>query len=574
MCHVMMVILNTTIFYISLLLITVIASSTEEVSWEPAPRDILDASLLPYERCLLTLSPEDFIAKSIFSQPKCDKYIDEEFKKLPKRCWLAAKHQHQDDGLCVYPREVFINDMKRACRPLQSRDGIKNYWSNLPSYSRSYDSVKGSTNQVGSKKLGSPANVFYQTAKKLGFDIVAFAGDSMAVLFGQRLACASMRSNVSSVSVHQNFFSAKESGATVTVHDIGDDRGTIIHIAVYKLLSTIGTLTRPMRVKKGTVATVITTATTATTTATATASTSTGTRTTATGTSRVNDVVNVHTRRRLSSGKSQGKRHKAEAYFEGSHLKGIIQTCVKDCKDEECWDQVVANGSAHAFHLAQRNESCFQSYVKSSIKQRILHDFRGGKKWSRTLHLVVLPIIEKKDWEMEPFAQAIYSVALQIRSLGSKIIIISPFSQHFYGNKMGLYSSNASSSSSSSSSFSFSPSSSSSSISTSSASTPSSSMARNVHPPVCSAHPSRMIGREHPDVRNFFHEMHRIDPMWRSLIGYFDMFSLSAPWSDLHSEQKSTGWAVDCTHYIYTPLMFDRVWFELSSYLLKHQQKE
>jgi len=214
-----------------LLFVVLLFSAYSEVltTWEPAPLNILEAALLPYEKCLLNLPTTDFVPKSIFSQTKCESLIDEQLKKLPQRCWLAAKHQHQNDGLCVYPRQVFINDVRQKCRPLESRSQIKYYWSNLPSYSTSYhhdeekfekENAKGNAKGRGKGRAkggniksillsDAPASKFYQAAKRKGFEIIAFAGDSMAVLFGQRLACASMRQNVSSVSVFQNFFSAR-----------------------------------------------------------------------------------------------------------------------------------------------------------------------------------------------------------------------------------------------------------------------------------------------------------------------------------------------------------------------------
>jgi hypothetical protein len=62
-----------------------------------------------------------------------------------------------------------------------------------------------------------------------------------------------------------------------------------------------------------------------------------------------------------------------------------------------------------------------------------------GRKWSETLHLVVLPVIVKYDWEFIPLAKALNDLSNKISSFNSRIIVLAPYSQHFPYHSQGLF---------------------------------------------------------------------------------------------------------------------------------------
>ena len=155
-----------------------------------------------------------------------------------------------------------------------------------------------------------------------------------------------------------------------------------------------------------------------------------------------------------------------------------------------------------------------------------------------TLHFLLLPVALKYDWEFESIAIALNELAQKIYSHGSRIVVLAPFSQHFPSNPQGLYDNYTSTKNTNDSK-------------------------------ICKKHtkPFNSINI-HKDSYNFQLAMNKTNPKWRELLGFFESTTeISAPWDDLHPESKSYGWPVDCTHYAFQPLMFEKLWHSLGSYL-------
>ena len=136
-------------------------------------------------------------------------------------------------------------------------------------------------------------------------------------------------------------------------------------------------------------------------------------------------------------------------------------------------------------------------------------------------------------------AKAILELADTIHSINSRIVILSPFSQHFPSHPQGLYENFTS--------------------------------VKNLNETICQPHKIPYSeNNKHIDTINFINAMNKIDKNWEQKIGFYEGFtSMSSSWHDLHPESRSTGFSVDCTHYIFQPLMFEEIWLSLSNYLKK-----
>ena len=171
------------------------------------------------------------------------------------------------------------------------------------------------------------------------------------------------------------------------------------------------------------------------------------------------------------------------------------------------------------------------------------------EKWSSTLHIFVLPIIVKDAWEMKPVASALLSAAIALKAVNSKIMVLSPLSQHFAEHPMGHY------------------------VNISNRNTRAMAL-RQIDPTAnlldiipCKPHTQHLL--EHPDSIIFLNTIQQIDPNWRDWLGWLDITKWSLPWHDLHPESGSSGWAVDCTHYGYNPVMYDGIWRDLANQVNK-----
>lgn len=146
-----------------------------------------------------------------------------------------------------------------------------------------------------------------------------------------------------------------------------------------------------------------------------------------------------------------------------------------------------------------------------------------GKKWSDTLHLLILPVAIKYEWEFIPVAKALNNLAKSIFASNSRILVLSPFSQHFPYHPQGLYINQT-----------------------------------KIIPnqSVCVPHKipydKSSVKGMHIDSINFQIAMTDINPKWRDSIGFFEgLTTASSSWHDLHPEAKSYGTFYGCFPVIY-----------------------
>jgi hypothetical protein len=147
------------------------------------------------------------------------------------------------------------------------------------------------------------------------------------------------------------------------------------------------------------------------------------------------------------------------------------------------------------------NVTCRAAFASMKIYRHTKNMIRQHRKWGNTLHVLVLPIIIKEVWEYEPFAQAIVEVARNLQAISSRILVLTPFAQHYPVHPRGLY--------------------------------------NNFKWPeggerVCG--PRINSTGEHPDSFLMREALDRIDTNWTTYIGWFDIEPFSVPWFDLHPE--------------------------------------
>lgn len=180
----------------------------------------------------------------------------------------------------------------------------------------------------------------------------------------------------------------------------------------------------------------------------------------------------------------------------------------------------------------ERNETCALEFRSQHIYQKTFNHFKFNTRGSDTLYLVTIPIRLKFAWEYDPLAKAILEIAEGLRSFRSKIIVLSPFAQHFRSHPIGLYDNFTKPAFNSS---------------------------------ICGRH--QVHADDHPEAISFQQAVAKLDVQWKQKVGYFNLFQYSVPMYDLHSETHSTGWSVDCTHYFFQPTMFDAIWVDLGNYI-------
>lgn len=180
------------------------------------------------------------------------------------------------------------------------------------------------------------------------------------------------------------------------------------------------------------------------------------------------------------------------------------------------------------------NRTCAQEKQAQFIYSKTLKGFNVGPKWAHTLHLYVLPIKLKFAWEYEPLGKALYETAQLMQTFNSTLVVVSPFAQHFKSHPLGLY--------------------------------------ENFTKPAfeeksCGPHAYQAVSQftEHPEMILLKRALQTMDSKWHTVVRFFNLFPLTAPLHDLHSEGHSTGWSVDCTHYIFQPTMFDAIWVEITN---------
>lgn len=185
----------------------------------------------------------------------------------------------------------------------------------------------------------------------------------------------------------------------------------------------------------------------------------------------------------------------------------------------------------------ERNETCALEFRSQHIYQRTFNHFKFAARGSDTLYLVTIPIRLKFAWEYHPFAKAVLEISERLRPIRSKLIILSPFAQHFRSHPIGLYDNFTK---------------------------------PGFNSTICGAHQVHVD--DHPEAILFQQAIAKIDAKWQQKVGYFSLFQYSVPMYDLHSETHSTGWSVDCTHYFFQPTMFDAIWVDLGSYISRFSQ--
>jgi len=385
--------------------------------WEYAPKEVLKEAYFPYELCILE-SPELYnTSETPHTQSRCVHLLDKKLKSIPRRCWFGSRQQTADYGMCL--------NKWWGCQELQNRTGFTKYWSDLPK----------------SKTLHEID--FLASTKLHKFEMVAFAGDSMAVQLTQHLICKILRSKALYLRrIHTDLNIIKNGGNIATVF-INDKLNDDTDVAMFKLPSGIGT---------------------------------------------------SHVKGRFA-------------------MKGI---------DKEC----------------RGNSTCRSIFASNVIYSSTLKELKLSPKYKNTLHFILFPIINKLEWEYKPFAQAILHGAQQMKSIHSKIVILGPLLQHFPNHPMGLYTDDP--------------------------------YAKNGQPACV---PLTTVGfeKQHPDTMKMQQALLDLNPNWKDVIGWVDTAFVSEPWHDLHPELHATGWAVDCTHYSYSPLMFGPLWNRLTDYMKANQ---
>lgn len=221
----------------------------------------------------------------------------------------------------------------------------------------------------------------------------------------------------------------------------------------------------------------------------------------------------------------------------GVKIQGIEYACIK-------------NGTR------DRDISCLIEYAKAKIEEATYNEFlrfRNKDKWGTVLHIVILPIILKNEWEWEPFVRGM-TRGIRENNIENRFLILSPFAQHFYGNSQGMYGSHI---------------------------TKATSKQRaifghqfdhmiDVNQTIgdqifpCLAHHSS-TDFSSVDGDQFLRAMNAWSSTWPSNMKWLDVTHYSNPWYDLHPEAGSTGWIVDCTHYAYNPMMYDVIWREITT---------
>lgn len=180
------------------------------------------------------------------------------------------------------------------------------------------------------------------------------------------------------------------------------------------------------------------------------------------------------------------------------------------------------------------NSNCIKTFQSEYIFSHTLKQFNSGEKWGNTLHIYMLPIRIKHSWEYVPYAKALLMLAKANRKFRTRILVLSPFAQHFLSDPLGLYDNFT--------------------------------KPTNMLISVCGPHTIQNV-TEHPEMTLFKEAIQQVDSYWQKYIGTFDLLAYSRMMHDLHPETHSTGWSVDCTHFLFQPVMMDAVWLALSQYL-------
>lgn len=455
-------------------------SSSEIVPlWEPMTETQLQTIYFDYEICILKLRSEQYYYNyTIFNQPACNHLLQlksstssssssatlsgskldkvNNIQSIHKRCWLGAKQQRQDDGLCIgKPVHLLTEHEKRRyssttkerkyCIPLNQRLSFWNLWSHIPSYI-------------------NPLNSFLQSILKFKFELINFHGDSMSLQLAQHLLCQLMRRNVSSVQLFGDFFSVKsDGGVSAKLTNIVTNTPTTNSVSF-----------------------------------------------TSSSSSSSSSLMIMFKRNMNRMGCTDLREHQSGA------ITGAIQLC----------------GPRNPLNIT--NIQCIRDFQSDYIYTHTLQHFNSGAKWGNTSHIFMLPIRIKHAWEYIPYAKALLLLAKLNHKYRTRILILSPFAQHFLSHPIGLYHN----------------------------------FTKPVHmmTSVCGPHKVQNV-TEHPEMTLFKKAITSIDLNWSKYIGTFDLLTYSKMMYDLHPETHSTGWSVDCTHFVYQPVMMDAVWLALSEYL-------
>jgi hypothetical protein len=179
------------------------------------------------------------------------------------------------------------------------------------------------------------------------------------------------------------------------------------------------------------------------------------------------------------------------------------------------------------------------------------------------LHLFTIPIIAKEPWQYSPLGKALLHISDMFQKINSSLIVMAPLMQHFVGDPYGQFINKSylnygrfgSGSHHNDKRMKV-----------------HNNVANNLSPhsdwfDTCHPHASTMPLSSHPEASLFIQTMNTLNSSWINMMGWLDLSSYSIPWYDLHPESGATGWPVDCTHYAFSPFMYEIIWSELASYI-------
>ena len=438
-CRAPHIMISSMLVALPILILLGVSPLAAKLTWDVAPQEVLERFYRPYELCLLGASSQSRLASTttLFNQSAC-LHLIASMEGVDKRCWIGAKHQFQDSGLCVAPSLIMIHTHgKRECTPLHEKKGFFKHWAHLKTgnYHTFHDFL-------------------FKAMRGKGYHTLGIGGDSMAVQLGQRLGCAIARNGSIEHEFVNSFFHLRQSGASVVVSPPGG-QGAKATVSIYKVTNAIGS---------------------------------------------------IHT----------------STEREYSHCITRINT-------------------TQLTQESHTNENCRTEHFENTIYKKTLASMRTSQKWANTLHLVVLPVIHKQHWEMKPYVSALLHAAELMRTINSKIVVLSPFRQHFHPSSSGLYEKEVFKTG-----------------------------FLDVEKKQRLVFPERQLcvdivnkTAEHPDLALFRRTAGELDSEWNAKLGLFDIGAYSLPWHDLHSETRTTGFFVDCTHFVFQPMMFEAVWSDL-----------
>jgi hypothetical protein len=85
------------------------------------------------------------------------------------------------------------------------------------------------------------------------------------------------------------------------------------------------------------------------------------------------------------------------------------------------------------------------------------------------------------------------------------------------------------------------------------------------HDGYCCQQPVEDPERQNWKTHDVLQELHSLDPNWRRYLGWIPFFNVSIQLSDLRIEYDDLHRVADCTHFIYTPFAYERLWWDIQT---------